>query len=111
MARGLGRIYVAFTLLFIVILYAVLRWHIHLDAGRAAIEAIVETFAAYGNGAFTLHGQVPFHSDGWVQLILCVMMVAGATNVTLAFLLLRRRQWRALALPAIRLRSPSTVAV
>lgn len=95
-ARSLGRIYVAVTITFIVLLYGVLRWHMHLVPKRAALEAIVETFAAYGNGAFTLHHFVPFQTDGWVQLILVLMMIAGATNVTLAFLLLRRRQWRAL---------------
>jgi trk system potassium uptake protein TrkH len=65
-----------------------------MEDGAAVLESLVETFAAYGNGAFTLHAAPWFQDNGYVQFLLGVMMVAGATNVTLAFLLVRRGQVR-----------------
>ena len=95
-ARGLGRLYVALTLVFILALFALYRFRLGIPRGQALLEATVETFAAYGNGAFTLHLAGTGHHDPWVQAVLGVIMVAGATNVTLAFLLVRRGQVRAL---------------
>lgn len=96
-ARELGKAYVGLTVLFAVLLFAVLRFKLKMDDAPAALEALVETFAAYGNGAFTLHSPAvaaALHDDGAVQAVLSVMMLAGATNVTLAFLLVRRGQVR-----------------
>ncbi|MEA3202917.1 MAG: trk/ktr system potassium uptake protein [Thermoplasmata archaeon] len=93
-ARELGKAYVGLTALFAVLLFFVLRFKLHMEDGRATLEAVVETFAAYGNGAFTLHANAAFHDDGAVQAVLSLMMLAGATNVTLAFLLVRRGQVR-----------------
>ncbi|HUR60736.1 MAG TPA: potassium transporter TrkG [Candidatus Thermoplasmatota archaeon] len=93
-ARELGKAYVGLTALFVVLLFAILRFRLQMDDGQALLEALVETFAAYGNGAFTLHAAPAFHDDGWVQWALALMMLAGATNVTLAFLLVRRAQVR-----------------
>lgn len=96
-ARELGKAYVGLTVLFAVLLFAVLRIKLRMDDAPAALEALVETFAAYGNGAFTLHSPAAaaaLHDDGAVQAVLSLMMLAGATNVTLAFLLVRRGQVR-----------------
>jgi trk system potassium uptake protein TrkH len=93
-ARELGKAYVGLTALFAVLLFMVLRIKLHMQDAPAALEAVVETFAAYGNGAFTLHAAPAFHEDGAVQAVLSLMMLAGATNITLAFLLVRRGQVR-----------------
>ncbi|MEA3143307.1 MAG: trk/ktr system potassium uptake protein [Thermoplasmata archaeon] len=93
-ARELGKAYVGLTALFAVLLFFVFRFKLGMEDAPAALEAVVETFAAYGNGAFTLHANAPFHDDGAVQAVLSLMMLAGATNITLAFLLVRRGQVR-----------------
>jgi trk system potassium uptake protein len=95
-ARGLGRLYLALTAVFVVVLFLLYRYRLGLPRREALLEAMVEVFAAYGNGAFTLHLAGTGHHDAWVQAALGLIMVAGATNVTLAFLLVRRGQVRTL---------------
>lgn len=95
-ARGLWRMYGVITLLFIAVLAAVVHFHAGVPAKQALFDSMVGTFSAYGNGAFTSPGLDAVLGDGWVQVMLAVMMVAGATNFTLTFLLVRRAQARPL---------------
>ena len=96
-ARGLWRIYLAFTLIFIVALAALLHFHTGLDVPQAFLAGMTDTFSAYGNGAFSSHpSSVAFYHDAGVEGLLAVMMLAGATNFTLVFVLLRRGRWRPL---------------
>lgn len=97
-ARDLWRIYLAFTLIFIVALAALLHFHAGLDAPTAFLHGMTDTFSAYGNGAFFGHpASVASLDNGFAEALLAVMMLAGATNFTLVFLLLRRGRWRPLA--------------
>ncbi|HUR63557.1 MAG TPA: potassium transporter TrkG, partial [Candidatus Thermoplasmatota archaeon] len=69
-ARELGKAYVGLTALFAVLLFFVFRFKLGMEDAPAVLEAVVETFAAYGNGAFTLHANAAFHDDGAVQAVL-----------------------------------------
>lgn len=66
-ARELGKAYLGLTALFVALLFLVLRFRLGMEDGQAILESIVETFAAYGNGAFTLHANSAFHDNGSVQ--------------------------------------------
>jgi trk system potassium uptake protein len=97
LARDLWRIYLAFTLLFIVVLAALLHFHVGRPPQEAFLSAMTDTFSAYGNGAFFRHAEsVAVYGSAWVEGLLSVMMLAGATNFTLVFLLLRRGRLRPL---------------
>ncbi len=95
-ARGLWRMYGVITLLFVVILAALVRVRLNTTYKDALFEGMVGTFSAYGNGAFTSFGLEGALHDRWIQILLAAMMVAGATNFTLTFLLVRRAQARPL---------------
>lgn len=91
-ARGLWRMYGVITLLFVVLLTAATYARLRVPLKDAVFQGMVGTFSAYGNGAFTSAGLAPALADPWIQGLLAVMMLAGATNFTLAFLLVRRAQ-------------------
>jgi trk system potassium uptake protein TrkH len=95
-ARGMWRIYLAITLVFIGLLWLVFTTRQGMAPKPALLESALETFSAYGNGAFASHAGSFVPQDGAVAALLSLMMLAGATNFTLVFLLARRLQWKPL---------------
>lgn len=95
-ALSVGGVYLVVTLAFAVATDLVLTFRHQMTGIPALAEALTQTFAAYGNGAFTLHAAPLFPDDPVLAALRSTMMLAGALNVPVAILLARRQAVRML---------------
>ncbi len=102
-AQSVGGVYIVVTLAFATLLDLALSWRHGLNGVEGLLESLTQTFAAYGNGAFTLHGAVLFPDDPVLAGLRAAMMIAGALNLPVAILLARRHALKTLgANPEVR---------
>ncbi len=95
-AQSVGGVYVVVTLVFAIAVDLVLTFRHDMAGLPALMEALTQVFAAYGNGAFTLHPHTLFPEDSLLSALRATMMIAGALNLPVAILLARRRAVRTL---------------
>lgn len=93
-AQSVGAVYLVLTLGFAVLFDAVLTFRHGLTGMDALLESLTQVFAAYGNGAFTLHDSPLLADDPVLASLRAAMMVAGALGLPVAIVLARRHAVR-----------------
>lgn len=92
--RTVWMLYVGVAAVLALAMTAILSRHLPLD--RALLEGTIHVMAAYSTGGLATSASILIASDGLFAGALVVCMLLGATNFSLLFLLLRRRDARVL---------------